>query len=483
MVEKILDEMNFISSNSSICEARVIEPSVGEGIFLQEVVKRVISASRSVGISDVKTARHLAKNIVGIDIDETVIETCVERLNTVLSEEGFTEKVVWDISSLDALTYAPEEKFDYVVGNPPYIRIHHMPKELRESVKRFKSSTGTTDLYIIFYELGIGWLSEKGKLGYIAPNAWMKNTSQKLFRKMLLDRKILSNIVDYGSYPVFGKDADTYTAITVICNEEKKTLSYSKMKDKDTQETSSKVSYAKIMSYEGQPLIFKQSGLVFQQEGLKLSEICVVQNGIATLRDKAYLKHENIEESITRPVVKASRYKGGEIEGRIIFPYEVIDNQNVPLISLLDSNQRLTPMNEKRLLDFPFAYAHLASHKEDLMSRAIDKSALWFHYGRSQGLRNIMKPKLSLSTIVSPKATSLMAYEVGKETVVYSGLFLTTIDSSEYSLDEVKTIVESPEFLEHVKISGKDISGGYKNFSAKIANDFLVPERFLKNLN
>ena len=479
MVEKILDEIGFTTENPSITTARILEPSVGEGVFLQEAVRRIIGASRAAGADDNQIAAHLAHNVVGADIDSSVIELCDTNLNAVLDEMSFAEPVKWNIFTSDALTYSPEERFDYVVGNPPYIRVHNMPPKLRESVKRFKSSTGTTDLYIIFYELGLSWLSDTGKLGYIAPNSWLKNTSQKGFRKLLINNRHLSKIVDYGSFPVF-EDADTYTAIAILCSEKQGEMHYSKMSGRETQEVAATVSYDSISEYTGAPLSFNAGGIISPTEGVKLQDICVAQNGVATLRDKIFLNPPIERSSMVRPVVKASRYKGEEVVDTILFPYEESQNQNTPLAQLSVSVAKLVPMSEERLSDFPEAEEYLLSHKEELLERAIDKSALWFHYGRSQGLRNISKRKLSVSTVVNPSSDALEAHLLSEETVVYSGLFLTEKDKSPYKLEDVKEIVESKEFLDFVKSSGKDISGGYKTFSARIANDFIVPERFLK---
>lgn len=473
MVTKILDEIDFTVSNADILTSRVLEPSVGEGVFLQEVVRRVISASRSAGIKDEETAQALSANIVGIDIDDSAVPTCIDRLNEVLAEVSFSEKVDWSIFALDALNYAPEEGFDYVVGNPPYISVHNMPEELRKSVKRFKSSTGTTDIYIIFYELGLKWLRSNGKLGYIAPNSWLKNTSQKSFRKLLIGDQLVSRIIDYGSYPVFGKEASTYTAVAILSENKNNTLSYTKMSGQDSEEFTVSTPYSDIVEYQGAPLVFSSSELLSIKQGIRLQDISTTQNGLCTLRNSVFINPGEVESTVVRPVVKASRYKGEEIIDTILFPYEVNERGIIPM-------NKLEPMDEERIRDFPEAYEYLISHKDDLLTRDIEKKTLWFHYGRSQGLRNLSKPKLVVSTTISPSAETVKAYEVSAETAVYAGLFVTEKKGSGYSLEDIKCIIESDEFKEHAWAASKDMSGGYKSFSARTVNDFVLPERFIQ---
>jgi len=47
--------------------------------------------------------------------------------------------------------------FDYVIGNPPYIRIQHLGKDRRERIQRDWSfcRSGSTDMYISFLNLGL----------------------------------------------------------------------------------------------------------------------------------------------------------------------------------------------------------------------------------------------------------------------------------------------------------------------------------------
>ena len=79
--------------------------------------------------------------------------------------------------------------------NPPYVRIHNIESEYRNLVKHFRFADGTTDLYIVFYDIGIQMLKpNSGKLGYISPNSFLRNTSQKKFRNYLIDNQLLSKL-------------------------------------------------------------------------------------------------------------------------------------------------------------------------------------------------------------------------------------------------------------------------------------------------
>lgn len=84
----------------------------------------------------------------------------------------------WKILFSEVFSSGTEEDgFDIVIGNPPYIdsetMTRAMPDERNLYVSRFKTAKGNWDIYIVFYELGIDILKEKGVLSFITPNKWL----------------------------------------------------------------------------------------------------------------------------------------------------------------------------------------------------------------------------------------------------------------------------------------------------------------------
>lgn len=76
---------------------------------------------------------------------------------------------------LDAKWMFGFEKFDIVIGNPPYVQLQGNGGELGAMYKNcgFETFARTGDLYCLFYEQGMRLLKEGGHLCYITSSAWM----------------------------------------------------------------------------------------------------------------------------------------------------------------------------------------------------------------------------------------------------------------------------------------------------------------------
>jgi transposase len=62
-----------------------------------------------------------------------------------------------------------DNQMDFVIGNPPYVRVHNLDDSY-DSVKSFSfANGGMTDLYLVFFEKGFQMLKPGGKLCYITP--------------------------------------------------------------------------------------------------------------------------------------------------------------------------------------------------------------------------------------------------------------------------------------------------------------------------
>ena len=110
--------------------------------------------------------------------------------------------------------------FDIVFGNPPYqSAIEHKKvkgETYRQSVKqRYSATTGTWDLYVPFFEAGIGFLKPSGILSFISPNKFLSATYGIGLRKFLVESCRLLSLTDVSHLPVF-ESASVYPVISAF---------------------------------------------------------------------------------------------------------------------------------------------------------------------------------------------------------------------------------------------------------------------------
>jgi type I restriction-modification system DNA methylase subunit len=109
-----------------------------------------------------------------------------------------------------------QKKFDFVVGNPPYVRVHYLDERTKKYIiETYDSAYSNFDLYIIFIEQGINWLKENGKFGYIVSNQFMTREYGRKLRGLLSKNVKIRQLIDFTDSGVF-KDAINYPLIITV---------------------------------------------------------------------------------------------------------------------------------------------------------------------------------------------------------------------------------------------------------------------------
>jgi len=473
IVKQILNEVNY--NGKKILHQKIIEPSCGDGSFLTEIVRIIIEESQKEKLNKFDIVNILENNVYGIEIDEEAYNKCIIKLNNIVKNKLSIEKINWKIYNDNTLLKYKEFEnyFDYVVGNPPYIRIHNLDKETRNIIKNnFVFNQGSLDMYLIFFEIGFKLLKNNGILGYITPNSFLRNSSYKKFRKFLKEKKAIKTLVDFKSNKIF-KNFSTYTAITII--------NFGKERDKFDYKELINNKIVKVNEIYFNELNDKNWSFgnkedmeflnnLYKNAKNKIDDFFEVQYGFATLRDKIFIseiKNEKdklvlfnnywIEKDILKKIVKGSTYKGNKNEIKfILFPYK-------------KENDKFVSLTEDELKNkYPNAYKYLLDHKEELLKRDLDKNTHWFEFGRNQGLKTCYNEKIVVGNLIKDK---IKFYKLDRDVFVYSGIFITKKNNN-IDWKIIENILSSNNFKKYIEIKGKDFSGGYKAITTKLIKDF-----------
>lgn len=218
VVDHILDWVGY-DPHLDLAAHRLVEPSCGDGAFLAAVAQRVIHSCEAQGrplleardavrAYDVQ-ARHVrasrrvirdAFEAAGLDGDSaTGLAACWVRHGDFL------------------LTEHREGSADFVVGNPPYIRLEDVPRDRRNAYQQVCSTmTGRADIYVGFYELGLRLLRDQGTLGFICADRWMRNAYGRRLRGMVARGYSVEAVLELHDVEVFAEEVSAYPAITIL---------------------------------------------------------------------------------------------------------------------------------------------------------------------------------------------------------------------------------------------------------------------------
>ena len=108
--------------------------------------------------------------------------------------------------------------FDAVIGNPPYVMLQNLDNRITfdYATKKYVSATYKIDTYQLFTEKGIFLLKDKGALGYIIPNTFLKNIHSEPLRRFLLSKTTIDELIVF-TYPVF-ESVSVDTSILILRN-------------------------------------------------------------------------------------------------------------------------------------------------------------------------------------------------------------------------------------------------------------------------
>ena len=163
--------------------ARVLDPACGGGAFLVPVARRMVEArgcrTPAAALSDIRG------RLAGFELDPFAAWMSQVFLDAALVElcDGPDLRPEPVVQVCDSLArHAPQDRFDLVVGNPPYGRVQLSP-ELRTAYQR--SLFGHANLYGVFTDLALRHARPGGVIAYVTPTSFLSGEYFKALRGLL----------------------------------------------------------------------------------------------------------------------------------------------------------------------------------------------------------------------------------------------------------------------------------------------------------
>ena len=206
------------TSDKELWTQRLLEPACGSGRFLIAAARRLVDSWVRSGQPD--TVLDLA--VRAVEVDRETAEATRRALMVALVSGGLqvssARRIVasWLLCD-DFLTADIDGQFDFVIGNPPYVRQELVPAQRLLTYRRlFPTMVGRADLYVGFFDKSLGLLAAGGKTCLICADAWTRNDYGRELRRLVTQQFALRVYVDMYGLDVFENDVGTYPSITVI---------------------------------------------------------------------------------------------------------------------------------------------------------------------------------------------------------------------------------------------------------------------------
>ena len=483
VVDFILDLVGY-TEDKQLHRKVLLEPSVGGGEFLLQAIGRLLKswfASESTSsvvddLGDTIRAVELHRETFGVTrtaVLDRLMQEGIERISATTLVDR------WLVQG-DFLLEQFEMRFDFVVGNPPYVRQELIPAPLlAEYRRRYRTLYDRADLYIPFIERSLLALTEGGSLGFICADRWMKNRYGGPLRKLIADRFHLQVYVDMVDTPSFHSEVDAYPAITVISRENPGStrVAYCPSIDSATLVALAKelrgsrvlkndgmVQELARVPHQSDPWLLESSNQMafirrLETQFPTLEETgCKVGIGVATGADKVFIGDFDaldVEPDRKLPLVTTDDIQSGEVQWRrkgVINPFA----EDGSLVNLCNYPKLSNYVNARRDL---IANRHCALKTPKNWYRTIDRI--------NPSIAS--KPKLLIPDI---KGEAHIVFEEGN---LYPHHNLYYVTSDTWNLRALQAVLLSSVTRLFVSTYSTKMRGGYLRFQAQYLRRIRLP--------
>lgn len=181
LTARLLDQISEAGIDWSKC--RVLDPACGGGAFLAPLARRIIQELD--GCSPKLLMQSIGNRLRGFEIDPFAAWLSQVTLDAVMLPVSrlAKKKLPVMVTVCDSLRRAPpKDRFDLVIGNPPYGRAK-LDADTRERYQR--SLYGHANLYGIFTDLALRYTKVGGLISYVTPTSFLAGVYFKNLRALL----------------------------------------------------------------------------------------------------------------------------------------------------------------------------------------------------------------------------------------------------------------------------------------------------------
>ncbi len=549
MVSKSLEKFTNKKSPEEIKKLRIADIACGSGIFLTEVLDYLINYcqdwyeknkkydnleetyTNTYKLTYKEKKEILTNCLYGVDIDYQAVEVAKfslllkvlenETEETVINEKPVLPsldsnivngnslidlEMIEDATTDELINIRPfsfndingGNKFDLIIGNPPYVKTEDMIKlQDKKEVQAYKSKYYVAykqfDKYFLFIQRAVDLVKDDGTVCYIVPNKFINNVAGEKIRELISENKYLKMFIDFNYQQVF-KDKTIYSSIILLNKSKEENFEYSYINSYEEWIINNKSNiYTEISCNEidKNPWILsmdlekmKELKKLFNNS-IRLSEIARPFNGVQTSLNRIYEikgkeilgenenyiiinkngKKYNIEKEVLKmyfqPINKVEKNVNSfdplVTDKYIIFPYD----KNGELIDI--NLSQYSGIKEYLLDNYDLIVPKQISGKSTGRDVPNANENNWYQFGRVQAINEFNNEEKLIVGVMSKEPMFMYDNEnlviQSGGTAGYCGIKMK--ENNKYDLFFLQAYLSHPIISDVMEKMGSDFEGGF----------------------
>lgn len=197
-------EAKFVAANTLIGLEKK-EANLFDSEAIKQKEKELKEAKHRIfGAKTVKTKRKYKERVATL---RTEIADMLKESGSIGNEEA-QQLASWDMFDQHTSSpfFDPEwmfgvgDGFDVVIGNPPYIRPHHLDERTKRQLwSNYSTYEKKADIYVCFIEKALRLVGKHGVVSFIVSDGWLRLDSFEKTRNYILRTANVDRIVDFTS--------------------------------------------------------------------------------------------------------------------------------------------------------------------------------------------------------------------------------------------------------------------------------------------
>lgn len=452
-----------LNTLSDFLGKKILDPSVGEGAFVIPLIRRILEVSANNEIDII----NCFKNITLVELDPKKIEILKSNISSELCTHSTNyESYLKYINIInDDYLLANTDRYDVIIGNPPYVRYDNIPTDKVEIYKRlFSCFKNRSDLYILFIEKGIKSLNKNGILSFICADRWLNNQYGISLKKTIHHNFFFKDFIKIENFSPFSEEVIAYPAIFSIANMNKMSSSYYVARSKEELDIKRYLTYKSDISFdENGNFIFSiinPTHTLIEEQGFKIGI------GVATGADKVFIVQGNInnlEKDVLVPLITRKDVNEIEIDWKNRFVINPFFNNSSSLINLDD---------------YPNTKKYLNDHYSELAERhvATKNNKNWYKTIDRIDTNLLKEPKLLIPDI---STKNIIYYDRGDYYPHHNFYYIT--GNTEEDLLILRAILSSDFVKQQIAEKGLLMNGGALRWQAQTLRKVYIPNISLMN--